>query len=483
VSTRHDLLITNAHVLTMDPDRRVLERGAVAVDDGRITRVDDAGAFADVTARRTIDARGKVLLPGFVNAHTHSTHNLQRGGPSDDRVLYDWLVNALNPSMKAYLPSDVRLGAELFCLEAIRSGITTFVDNADYGRYDFHQEEAIGVYKRFGLRAIYARLFFDTVPDDLGPYMEAMVAKEPEIVHDDDFLEDARRALADTERLIDRHHGAADGRIHVWPAPAIAITTTVEGLLGARDLAKRKGTMLTCHIAQSEHDRMQAGVSSVEYLAAIGFLGPWVLANHMVQVDANDLRILRVLDVKVAHNPVSNMYVADGIAPIAEMNVAGITVGIGTDDCNANQSVSMISDMKFAALAQKVRYRSSAAITAEKVLEMATIESARAVGLDHEIGSLEPGKKADAILVDLDHPQTTPWHNAVSALVYQAYGNEVDTVIVDGQVLMQDRRLTALSEDDERDLLERAQGASHAMLDRAGMHKLRDRPWTSMKAV
>jgi cytosine/adenosine deaminase-related metal-dependent hydrolase len=479
----HDLVITNAHVVTMDEERRVLAPGAIAVDDGRVVQVDSSGALADARASRTIDAHGMVLLPGFVNAHTHSTHNLQRGGPSDDRVLYDWLINALNPAMKAYRPEDVRLAAELYCLEAIRSGITTFVDNADYARYDFHAEEAISTYKRSGLRAIYGRLFFDTVPAELGPYLDAMVAKEPEIVHDDDFLEPAAKALAATEALIDRHHGSADGRIQIWPAPAVAITTTVDGLLGARDLAKRKGTMLTIHVAQSHFDRLQGGVSSVEYLAAIGFLGPWVLANHMVQVDYNDLRILRTLDVKIAHNPVSNMYVADGIAPIAEMNLAGITVGIGTDDCNANQSVSMISDMKFAALAQKVKYLSSAAMTAEKVLEMATIDGARSVGLEREIGSIEVGKKADLILVDLEHPQTTPWHNASSALVYQAYGNEVDTVIVDGNILMEGRRLTGLDGEAERDLLQRAQAASVEVLDRAGMQRLRDRPWTSIKGA
>jgi cytosine/adenosine deaminase-related metal-dependent hydrolase len=479
----YDLLITNAHAVTMDPERRVLPNAAVAISDDRIAAVDGMEALGDSDAGRTIDARGKLVLPGFVNAHVHSTHNLQRGGPSDDRVLYDWLVNSLNPAMKAYNEEDVKLAARLFCVEAIRSGVTTFVDNADYGRYDFHADGAIGVYKDFGLRAIYARLFFDTVPEDVGPYFEAMVDKEPEINHDDEWLEETDKALAHVERVMDRHHGAADGRIQVWPGPAVAITTTKAGLLGARDLARRKGTMVTIHVAQSPHDRIQAGVSSVEYLAAIGFLGPWVLANHMVQVDYNDLRILKDRDVKIAHNPVSNMFVADGIAPIAEMNLAGITVGLGTDDCNANQSVSVISDMKFAALAQKVRYGSSAAMTAEKVLELATIDAARAVGLEDEVGSLEVGKKADLILVGLAHPQTTPWHNAASALVYQAYGNEVDTVIVDGQVLMEGRELAALPAEEERQLLENAQQASHAMLDRAGMHKLRDRPWTSIKGI
>jgi len=478
-----DILITNAHVVTMNPEREVLRDGAIAIREDRIEAVGTMVSLGERSAEKVIDAGGKVALPGFVNAHTHATHNLQRGGPSDDRVLYDWLVNSLNPSMKAYERNDVRTAAQLYCLEAIRSGITTFVDNADYARHAFHPEEAIGVFKDFGLRAIYGRLFFDTVPADLGPYFEAMEDKEPEIEHDAGFLEDASKALADTEALIDRYHGSADGRIQVWPAPAVAITTTKEGLLGARDLARRKGTMLTIHVAQSPHDRLQAGVSSVEYLAAIGFLGPWVLANHMVQVEYNDLRILRDRDVRIAHNPVSNMYVADGIAPIAEMNLAGITVGMGTDDCNANQSVSVISDMKFAALAQKVRYGSSAAMTAEKVLEMATIDGARAIGMEDQIGSLEPGKKADLSLVDFSHPQTTPWHNAASALVYQAYGNEVDTVLVDGRVLMEGRGLAALDAEQEAELLVRTQDASNEVLERAGMQKLRDRPWTSIKGV
>jgi atrazine chlorohydrolase/5-methylthioadenosine/S-adenosylhomocysteine deaminase/melamine deaminase len=481
--TELDLLITNAHVVTMNPEREVLRDGAVAIREDRIEAVGSMAELGERPAAKVIDAGGKVALPGFVNAHTHATHNLQRGGPSDDRVLYDWLVNSLNPSMKAYRREDVALAARLYCLEAIRSGITTFVDNADYARHAFHPEEAIGVFQEFGMRAIYGRLFFDTVPEELGPYFEAMEEKEPEINHDAEFLEDAGKALADTEALIDRYHGSADGRISVWPAPAVAITTTKAGLLGARDLAKRKGTMLTIHVAQSSHDRIQAAVSSVEYLAAIGFLGPWVLANHMVQVEYNDLRILRDLDVRIAHNPVSNMYVADGIAPVAEMNLAGITVGIGTDDCNANQSVSVISDMKFAALAQKVKYGSSAAMTAEKVLEMATIDGARAIGMEAEIGSLEPGKKADLSLVDLEHPQTTPWHNAASALVYQAYGNEVDTVLVDGRILMEGRRLVALGAEQEAELLVAAQTASDEVLERAGMQKLRDRPWTSIKGV
>jgi cytosine/adenosine deaminase-related metal-dependent hydrolase len=481
--TYADLVISNAQVVTVDPQRRVIGRGGIAVVDDRIVAVGDDDMIAAYDAPIVIDAEGQALLPGFVNAHTHATHGLLRGGPSDDRVLYDWLVNSLNPGMKAYTERDVELAALLYSVESLRSGITTSVDNADYGRAPFAPATTLGVYSRMGVRVVYGRLFFDTLPSEFGAYISAMEGKEPEIAHDHDFIESASAVLAETDQLIRKYHGSADGRIHVWPGPAVAITTTAEGLLGAKDLARKHGTGVMIHVAQSHFDRLQHGVSSIEYLAAIGFLGPETLCAHMVQVDATDIRILKNLDVKVAHCPVSNMFVADGIAPVMEMHLAGITTGLGTDDVNANQNANMFQLMKFAALGQKVRYESSAAITAEKVLEMATIDGARAIGLAAEIGSLEVGKKADAIIVDFRHPQCIPSHNAASTIVYQAYGTEVDTVVIDGQVLMRRRALTRLPEEEETALLIDAQAASQAILDRAGMHKLRDRAWTSMKGV
>jgi atrazine chlorohydrolase/5-methylthioadenosine/S-adenosylhomocysteine deaminase/melamine deaminase len=477
-----DLLVRNAAVVTLDGDRRILHGGSVGITDDRIVFV---GSSEDRVpeAAREIDGAGMAALPGFVNAHTHAIHNLLRGGLSDDRVLYDWLLNVLYPGVLAYDEDDARTAATLFCVEAIRSGITTVVDNADLGRIDMLADTTIDVYKQLGLRAIYARMFADKTPPELVEYMEMIEAKEPDVHHDPEPLEDTREALASIERLIDRHHGAEDGRIQVWPSPGIAIFTTREGLLGAKELARRKNTRLTIHVAESRFDATQAGVSAIEYLASIGFLGPETLLGHCVQLDANDIRMLKQYDAKVANNVVSNMFLASGIAPVAEMVNTGVTVGIGTDDCNCNTSVNMLSDMKFAALAQKVRYLHSAAITAEKVVEMATIDGARAVGLEHEIGSLEVGKKADLILVDLRHPQMVPLHSIPSALVYQAYGNEVDTTIVDGRVLMEGRRLTALDEEQEQALLTAAQASSDAVVERAGMQRVRDRGWKSSVAV
>jgi cytosine/adenosine deaminase-related metal-dependent hydrolase len=478
-----ELAAVNATILTLDPDRRVIESGSVAVDGDRIIAVGGPGEIDTEGAARVIDAKGKILMPGFVNAHTHAIHNLLRGGLSDDRVLYDWLLNVLYPGVLAYTAEDAATAARLFCIEAIRSGITTVVDNADYGRLDYLADATIDTYKAMGLRAIYARMFSDFTPPELIPYMEAIEAKEPAVHHDPHPYEDTAEALDSIARLIARHHGTANGRIQVWPSPGIAIFTTREGLLGAKDLARRNGTMLTIHVAESKFDAQQHGVSGVEYLASVGFLGPDVLAGHCVQLDDNDIRMFKVLDVKMSNNVVSNMFLASGIAPVAKLVLAGVTVGIGTDDCNCNGSVNMLSDMKFAALAQKVKYGNSAAITAEKVVEMATIDGARAVGLEKETGSIEVGKKADFILVDLNHPQAVPRFSVPSVLVYQCYGNEVDTVVIDGQVLMEGRRLTMLSEEEEAEVLVAAQKASEGVVERAGMQRIRDRGWKSFVAV
>jgi atrazine chlorohydrolase/5-methylthioadenosine/S-adenosylhomocysteine deaminase/melamine deaminase len=481
--TAVDLAVVNATILTLDPDRRVIQGGSVAIEGDQFMAIGGPDAVDTEHAGRVIDAAGKVLMPGFVNAHTHAIHNLLRGGLSDDRVLYDWLLNVLYPGVLAYTADDAKIAARLFCVEAIRAGITTVVDNADYGRLDYLADSTIDTYKEMGLRAIYARMFSDYTPPELIPYMEAIEAKEPEVHHDPEPGEETAAALDSIARLVQRHHGAANGRIQVWPSPGIAIFTSREGLLGAKDLARRNGTMLTIHIAESKFDAQQHGVSGIEYLASIGFLGPDVLGGHCVQLDDNDIRMMRVLDVKMSNNVVSNMFLASGIAPVAKLVLAGVTVGIGTDDCNCNGSVNMLSDMKFAALAQKVKYGNSAAITAEKVVEMATIDGARAVGLEKQIGSIEVGKKADFILLDLAHPQAVPMFSVPSVLVYQCYGNEVDTVVIDGQVLMEGRRLTMISSEEEAELLVAAQKASEAVVERAGLQRIRDRGWKSFVAV
>jgi cytosine/adenosine deaminase-related metal-dependent hydrolase len=480
------LLIRGAHVVTMDPERRELPDGFVAVRDDEIVAVGPAHQ-CPANAETVIEAGGRAALPGFVNAHTHAIHILMRGGLSDDRPLYDWLFNVILPGLAAYGMDDVELAARFYCTEALLAGITTFVDNVEFpvDRFDAAADTAIAVYREMGLRVIYARMFYDYTPPGFPQLVEAIEAREPGVRHDPSGPESTEAALARIDALIRRHHGGADGRIQVWPSPGVAIFCSRAGLLGAKDLARRHGTRLTLHLAESPRDRCQSGMTSIEYLGSIGFLGPEVLAGHCVQADQNDIKILRAFGVAVANNAASNLFLGSGIAPVAEMQAAGITVGLGTDDANCNNGVNMIADMKIAALAQKGKYGRATAITAERVLEMATIDGATAVGMADQIGSLEVGKKADLVLVDLSRPYLFPRHSVASVLVYQANGSEVDTVIVDGRVLVRDGQLTASQsgEGGPAELARSAQLASARLAERAQLTDYPSRGWRSVRAL
>jgi cytosine/adenosine deaminase-related metal-dependent hydrolase len=485
VAQRPTVLITNGRVLTMNEERGEFSPGFVAILDDRIIAVGPQADCPYDDADRVVDASEMAVLPGFVNAHTHAIHILMRGGLSDDRSLYDWLFNVILPGLAVYTDEDVELAAEHYCREALRSGITTFVDNVEFpvDRFASAADAAIGVYAEMGVRVMYARMFYDQTPPAFPALIAAVEAKEPGVRHDPGGFETTASALSAIESLIQRHHGSADGRIQIWPSPGVAIFCSAEGLLGAKELAGRYGSRVTLHLAESPHDTMQSGLSSIEYLASIGFLGPEILAGHCTQADLHDIAILKAYDVKVANNPVSNMFLGSGIARVAEMQSMGVTVGLGTDDANCNNSVNMLADMKVAALAQKGRYGRATAMTAEKVLEMATIDGARALGLEQEIGSLEVGKKADVILIDLQHPHLYPQHSLPSVLVYQANGSEVDTVIVDGKVLLDAGRLTHPNLADDVTFCAAVQEASSRIAVAAGLADFPTRPWRSFRAI
>ena len=469
----------------MNPRREVIEAGAVAVDGETIVAVGRTDEVAKQhKSGRIIDAKGKIVLPGFVNAHSHAIHNLLRGGLSVDKSLYDWLWNILNPGVISYKSQDAEIGAALFCAEAFSSGVTTVVDNADWGCIDELSKSTIKTYDQFGMRAMYARMIYDTVYPALEDYIKILEAQHPEIVHVGDRnieLENTGSAIRSVENLIREFHRTADGRISVWPSPGITHYSTKECLLKCRELADRYDAMCSIHVAESRYDKEIYGVSSIEYLDRIGFLSDRILAGHCVQINDRDIRIMKLRDTRVAHNPVSNMFLASGIAPIPKMLAAGITIGLGTDDCNCNCSVNMLADMKTAVLLHKVANLDAAAITAEKILEMATIDGARAVRMEKEIGSIESGKKADLIIVDTGLPNLTPCHNVPGTLVYQASGKEVTTTIINGTVVMEDGRISSIEKKygSLTALLEKAQQSSNEIIERAGLGKIKDRPWRS----
>lgn len=472
------LIIKGGQVITMNLKREILAKGSVVVDGDKIIDIgNDKEISKKYISNQMIDANGMVILPGFINSHTHAIHNLLRGGLSQDRNLYDWLINVLYPGLNQYSGSDAAIAAKLYCIESIRSGITTTIDNADWGMVDELAENTIETYKKYGVRASYARMFSDKDPGSESSLFKALERKEPTVVHAPSYIEETSKAISSIERLMKKYNGSAEGRVNVWPSPGIVHFVTSEGMLKALHLAEDYDVMVSTHLSESPDDAMIDGISTTQYLSYIGYLNKRLLAGHCVWVDDRDIRLLKKYDVKVSHLVVSNQYLASGIAPIAKMINCGVTVGIGTDDCNCNDSVNMISDMKHVALLQKVKNLDAGAMTSEKVLEMATIDGARAVGLEDKVGSIELGKKADIIIINMQYPHLKPTHQVPSTLVYQANGSEVDTTIIDGRVLMRNKKLVLISEREERQLMDEAQDASIRIAEKAGMHFRTGRGW------
>lgn len=429
-----DILIKDGYIITMDAQRRILERGSVAIKGDKITAV---GKDVQERADTVIDARGKAVLPGLINAHTHLSMTLLRG-VADDMPLMEWLETKIWPIEKNLTAQDSYLGALLGCLEMIKSGTTCFAD-----QYFFMQDVARAV-EEAGLRAMLSYGIIE---------MDDPKRRESE--------------LRAGEKLVKTCQGAAGGRIQTMFGPHAAYTCSPECLIQVKELAKKYKVGIHTHISetQDEVDKItkKYGKRPVEHLDSIGFLGPEVLAAHCIWLTEKEIAVIRKQGVKPVHNPVSNMKTASGVAPVPEMLAAGIPVALGTDGAASNNSLDMFSEMKFAALLSKAHKLDPTALPAQVVLEMATINGAITLGLQDKIGSLEVGKKADIVMVDMKKPHLAPLHNVISHLVYSAVGGDVDTVVVDGKVLMRERRVLTL---DEVKVLEETQKAADDLLAR-----------------
>jgi 5-methylthioadenosine/S-adenosylhomocysteine deaminase len=453
--------------VTVDEERRILEPGAVAIEGDRIVAVGSSQEIeTKFAAARRLDASGRYVFPGLVNTHTHLFQTLLKG-LGDDRRLVDWFCQMTGPSATALTEEDCYVAALAGCVEAIRSGTTCIKDFMYVHPRPNLSDAVVQAMVEVGIRGVFARGYCDAgaeygVPDPLIQPLETV--------------------LADCERVVRSYHGAAGGRIQVRFAPCMIWSVTRDSLRATRELASSMGVGLTMHVSETlfelENSRRRFGLKDLELLAHDGFLGPDVLAVHCVHLDQRDIRILKSHDVKVSHNPTSNMYLASGVAPIPAMLDAGITVGLASDGPASNNTHNMVQALKFAALLHKVATQDPTAITAERVLEMATVEGAKALGLETVTGSLEVGKKADLIVVNLDaSPFAAPVHNPVSALVYGAVGCEVEDVIVDGRVVMERGRILTV---DEEDVRQRASKAARELTERAGTARLRHRGWRSL---
>jgi 5-methylthioadenosine/S-adenosylhomocysteine deaminase len=416
-----DILIRNGRVLTVDPDLTEVRDGAVAIRGEQIVAVGGSETVGRRSARQVIDARGGIVMPGLVNTHTHAAMTLFRG-LADDVPLMRWLNDHIFPAEAALDSHQVYCGAMLACAEMILSGTTTFCD-----MYLFEDAVARAV-QAAGMRAVVGEVLFDFPSPNYGPI---------------------ERGLDYTANLIARYRD--DPLITIAVEPHSPYLCAPDLLQRAFELAGRHGLPMVIHLAETVSEvqtvRQRYGRTPVEHLEQLGVLGPHVLACHCVQLSETDIERLRRYDVKVSHNPESNMKLASGIAPVPDLIAAGVCVGLGTDGAASNNNLDLLLEMDTAAKLAKVHRLDPTALDAATVLRMATSAGARALGLEARIGSLEPGKRADIILLDMHKPHLTPLYHPASQLVYAARGSDVATVIINGRIVMQDGQILTFDVD------------------------------------
>jgi 5-methylthioadenosine/S-adenosylhomocysteine deaminase len=419
---RVDLIVVHGTVVTMDTNRRVLQDGAVAVHGDTIAAIDSAANIqANFESGKVIDARGALILPGLINAHTHMSMSLFRG-LADDLSLDDWLNKYIFPAEHRYVTADfVTWSTRLSLLEMLRGGTTTVAD-----MYYFEEEVAEAT-KGAGMRGVLGETLIG-FPSPDSPTSAA--------------------ALTYTEKFLKRWK--ADPLITPAVAPHSIYTCSETLLKDAAALAQANQAPLLIHVAEApfeiEKSRHEHGLTTVQYLARIGVLGPNVLGAHCIWLDQADVQTMAHFSVGCSYNPSSNMKTAAGLMPAVELLSAGVAVGLGTDGAASNNNQDMFEEMDLAAKEQKFARMDPRALSAKQVVEMATITGARALHMEKQIGSLEAGKKADLILLDTSAAHATPMYDVYSAIVYSLKSSDVRTSIVGGKVVMEDRRMLTLDE-------------------------------------
>lgn len=419
------ILIKNGMLVTMDRDDSVME-GDLLIRDGRIESVGQKVYAAD----EVIDAQGRAVLPGFVQTHIHLCQTLFRGA-ADDLPLIDWLKKRVWPMEAAHTPASIRASAQLGIAEMIKGGTTCALTMETVN----HTAEAFRVAETTGFRATIGKCMMDKGED------------VPAELH-----EEARDSIRESLSLLKEWHGRADNRLRYCFAPRFAVSCTRELLTEVSRLARERGVMIHTHASENRTEiemvERETGMRNVIYLDSLGLTGPDVALAHCVHLDDAEIDTLARTQTQVLHCPSSNLKLGSGIARISDMLERGINVSFGADGAPCNNRLDMLTEMRTAALLQKV-LSGTEALPARRALRMATIDGARALQLDREIGSLETGKRADVAIINLRRLHTTPrTSDIISMIVYAAESSDVETVLIDGQVVMLERKLLTLNEED-----------------------------------
>ncbi len=453
-----DILIKNGIIVTMDSQRRIVENGAIAIEGDKIV---DIGLTCELEkkykANEVLDATKMLVLPGLINCHTHAGESLYRGIGDDFN-----LEQALE---KIYGPLDIdptlspkykHIGTLLSCLTYIRTGTTCIVNQ------DFQAQEVAAAVEKAGIRGILAPFMGEITEEFFG---SAKLTKE--------------KIVSDAKEFFNDWNGRADGRVRCWFGPVHELGASKELLTDVVGLADQYNTGIHIHLAETKAQvdtiKKNYGKRSIEYAHYLGLLREGTVVSHCCWLSPHDITLLAKSGASVVHCPVTEMRFSDGVTPVPYLLEAGINVALGTDGAGIdNGSNDLIREMKTAVLLHKVGYPlDPGTLTAEKTLEMTTINGAKAVLWNNEIGSLEKGKKADVILVDMAKPQLTPILrkpklNVVNLLVYSAVGDDVDTVIINGKIIMLHRKILTLN---EYKIMEEAQAAAEELLARTGVDK------------
>jgi 5-methylthioadenosine/S-adenosylhomocysteine deaminase len=409
------ILIDNVTILCDD-----IKQGSIIVENDKIVEITNKIGSND--ADEIINGENKILIPGLVNTHTHLSMTLLRG-LADDLPLETWLNNYIWPTEANLDGEHCYAGAILACAEMIKSGTTTFND-----MYFFMDDVAKAV-DEAGLRGLLSHGMIDQGDE-----------------------EKRKAEYKETMRIIDKCHNTAEGRIKVAFGPHTPYTCSTELLKWVREKADKYHLKIHIHISETQNEVDQIlksyGTRPFEYLDEIEFLNPDVIAAHAVWLSDNEIDLIKDRDVKLSHNPTSNMKLASGISPVSKLVGEGICVSIGTDGAASNNNMDLLEEIKLASLLQKVNTGDPTVLPAEKVFKMATVDGATALGLENEIGTIEVGKKADLVLLDMKAPHLTPHRNPISHIVYSANGGDVNTVICNGEILMKDREIQTFEEVD-----------------------------------
>lgn len=451
------MLFTNGTVITMNPRREIITNGAIAINDNRIAATGKTDALlGQYHDDKVIDVKGKLMLPGLIDTHVHLAQALIRGC-ADDMALIQWLCERVWVLQGNFRQEDGYASARLCIAEMLKSGTTTFLESMLAHRYGF--DGIAKAVEESGIRACLAGIVMD-----IGTYATQTSSMHPGLV------ESRETSLFGVLDMHSKWNGAANDRIHVWFGPRTPGGVTSELYREMSDYARQRNMGITMHLAEVEADKVflneKYGLSPVYYAESVGLLGSKTVLVHMVWLTQADIDKLSETRTNVSHNPSSNSKLASGVCKVPQMLASGVNVALGCDGGPSNNDYDLIREMKLAAIIHKAVTSDPLVVPAETVLEMATINGARALSLEHEIGSLEVGKKADLVVINLNRLHTTPSPNPISSLVYAATGGEVDTVVVDGRIVVEQGQLITMNEEE---VIKQASQHAESLYQRAGI--------------